>query len=117
MGGFPGGSVVIIMYVCSVASTVCDPMDCRPPGFSVHGISQARILEWVALSSSRGSSKPEMEPMPAALQVDALLVPANAGDANSIPGPGRSHMPTCVRVTKLTGHNYRACAREPGKHN
>ena len=31
-------------------------MDCSPPGFSVHGISQARILEWVAFSSSSGSS-------------------------------------------------------------
>ena len=33
-------------------------MDCSPPDFSVHGISQARILEWVAISSSRGSSHP-----------------------------------------------------------
>ena len=36
----------------------CDPMDCSPPGFSVHGISQTRTLEWGALSSSRGSSWP-----------------------------------------------------------
>ena len=35
---------------------LCDPMDCRPPGSSVHGILQARILEWVAIPSSRGSS-------------------------------------------------------------
>ena len=33
-------------------------MDCSPPGFSVHGILQARVLEWVAISSSRGSSRP-----------------------------------------------------------
>ena len=33
-------------------------MDCSPPGSSVHGISQAKILEWVAISSSRGSSQP-----------------------------------------------------------
>ena len=39
-------------------STLCDPMDCSPPGFSVHGILQARILEWVAMLSSRGSSWP-----------------------------------------------------------
>ena len=38
--------------------TLCDPMDCRLPGSSVHGILQARILEWVALPSSRGSSWP-----------------------------------------------------------
>ena len=36
----------------------CDPMDCSPPGFSVPGISQARILEKVAISFSRGSSQP-----------------------------------------------------------
>ena len=34
----------------------CDPMDCSPPGSSVHGILQAEILEWVAMPSSRGSS-------------------------------------------------------------
>ena len=38
--------------------TLCDPMDCSLPGFSVHGILQARILEWVAFPSSRGSSQP-----------------------------------------------------------
>ena len=38
--------------------TLCDPMDCSPPGSSVHGIFQARILEWVAMPSSRGSSRP-----------------------------------------------------------
>ena len=36
--------------------TLCDPMDYSPPGSSVHGILQARILEWVAMSFSRGSS-------------------------------------------------------------
>ena len=38
--------------------TLCDPMDCSPPASSVHGIFQARILEWVAISFSRGSSRP-----------------------------------------------------------
>ena len=38
--------------------TLCDPMDCDPPGSSVHGILQATTLEWVAMSSSRGSSQP-----------------------------------------------------------
>ena len=40
----------------SVMSNSCDPMDCSPPGSSVHGIFQARILEWVAISYFRGSS-------------------------------------------------------------
>ena len=50
-----------VCVVCSVAQlcpTLCDPMDCSLPGFSVHGIFQARISEWVAISSSRGSSWP-----------------------------------------------------------
>ena len=38
--------------------TLCNPMDCSFPGFSAHGISQVSILEWVAISSSRGSSWP-----------------------------------------------------------
>ena len=37
--------------------TLCDPMNCSPTDFSVHGISQARILEWVAISFSRESSQ------------------------------------------------------------
>ena len=38
--------------------TLCEPRDCSPPSSSVHGISEARILEWVAISFSRGSSLP-----------------------------------------------------------
>ena len=41
--------------------TLCDPMDCSLPGSSVHGILQARILEWVAISSSRVSSQPRVK--------------------------------------------------------
>ena len=37
--------------------TLCDPMDCSPPGFSVHGILQARTLEWVAISFSMYNSQ------------------------------------------------------------
>ena len=37
---------------------LCNPMGCSPPGSSVHGILQARIWEWVAMPSSRGSSQP-----------------------------------------------------------
>ena len=51
-------------YVClctqsfQLCPTLCVPMDCSPPGSLVHGILQARILEWVAMPSSRGSSWP-----------------------------------------------------------
>ena len=44
------------MRACSVVSD-CDPMDYSPPGSSVYGILQARILEWVAICFSRGSSQ------------------------------------------------------------
>ena len=44
--------------VAQSCPTVCNPMDCSPPGSSVHGIFQARVLEWVAISFSRGSSQP-----------------------------------------------------------
>ena len=44
--------------VAQSCPTLCDPMDCSLPGFSVHGIFQARILEWVAISFSRRSSQP-----------------------------------------------------------
>ena len=44
--------------VAQSCPTLCDPVDCSLPGFSVHGIFQARILEWVTISFSRGSSRP-----------------------------------------------------------
>ena len=52
--------------------TLCDPMDCRLPGSTIHGIFQARVLEWVAISFSRGSSQPRIEPRSPALEADAL---------------------------------------------
>ena len=47
-------------------------MDYSPPGYSVHGIFQARILEWVAISFSRGSSQPWIKPGSPTLQADSL---------------------------------------------
>ena len=51
-------SLFLKSEVAQPCPTLCDPMDCSPPGSSVHGILQARILEWVAISFSRGSSQP-----------------------------------------------------------
>ena len=48
----------IFVLVTKLCPTLCDPMDHSPPGFSVHGISQARRLEWVTILFSRGSSNP-----------------------------------------------------------
>ena len=53
--------VCVCVCVCAVIQscpTLCDPVDYSPPGSSVHGILQARNLEWVAITSSRGSSQP-----------------------------------------------------------
>ena len=44
--------------VTRLCLTLYDPMDCRLPGFFIHGIFQARVLEWAATSFSRGSSQP-----------------------------------------------------------
>ena len=52
--------------------TLCDPMDSSPPGFSVHGILQARILAWVAMPSSGVSSR-------ARIETASLMSPALAG--------------------------------------
>ena len=58
--------------------TLCDPIDCSLPGFSVHGILQVRILEWVAILSSRAPSWPGIEPASLALspawQANSLLL-------------------------------------------
>ena len=53
--------------------TLCNPMNCNPPGSSVHGILQARILEWVAISFSRVTSQPRDRAWETALQADSLL--------------------------------------------
>ena len=75
--------------------TLCDPMDCSPPGSSVHGILQARILEWVAMPSSRGSSKPRDQTVSSvapALQMGSLPLTAPAGSL-PLAAPGS---PECV---------------------
>ena len=59
-------------FSCQVVFNSCDPMDCSPPGFSVHGILQERILQWIAISFSRESSHPGIEPGSPALQADSL---------------------------------------------
>ena len=57
----------VTAYICCAellqsCPTLCDPMDCSLPGSSVHRVLQARILEWVPIPSSRGSSQPVIKP-------------------------------------------------------
>ena len=49
-------TLYVKVLVAQLCPTLCDPMDCSPTDSSIHGISQARILEWVAISFSRESS-------------------------------------------------------------
>ena len=64
--------------------TLCNPMDCSPPGSSVHGILQARILEWVVMPSSRGPSQPR----------DGTQVPCIAGGSLLAELPGKPQKAT-----------------------
>ena len=52
---FPGGPVAAAAKSLQSCPTLCDPIDISPPGTSVPGILQARVLEWVAISFSRSS--------------------------------------------------------------
>ena len=62
-------NLCLVVLLCPA---LCDFMDCSPPGFSVHGILQARILKWVAIPFCRGSSQPRYQTRSSALQVDSL---------------------------------------------
>ena len=81
------GCVCVCVQSCP---TLCNPMDCNPPGFSVHGISQARILEWVAISYARESSQPRD-------QTCVSVPPALAGGSLP-PGPTDCH---CIDAVLL----------------
>ena len=58
--------------VAQLCPTLCDPVDCNLQGSTVHGILQARVLEWVAIVFSRGLPNPGIEPGSPALEADAL---------------------------------------------
>ena len=51
--------------------TLCDPMNCSPPGFSVHRILQARTLEWIAIPFSGKLPNPGIKPWSLASQADS----------------------------------------------
>ena len=70
--------------VAKLCPTFCDPADCSPPGSSVHGILQARALEWVAISFSRGPSLLRDWTVSPTSQTDSLLLSPREG-------PGHKH--------------------------
>ena len=81
------------VHCCFVAKsclTLCDPMDWSPPGSSVHGILQRRILEWVAFPPPGSLLHPGIEPV-------SLASPALAGGFFTTLSPGK---PSCVLMVK-----------------
>ena len=72
MGSYSYSMKVKVLVVQLCLTFFCDPMNCSPPASSAHGILQERILEWVAIPFSSGSSPPRIEPGSPALQADSL---------------------------------------------
>ena len=72
--------------VTKLCLTLCNAMNCSPPGFFVHGISQARLLKWVATSFSRGSTQPR----------DETCVSFLADRLFTIEPPGKPH--SCIKL-------------------
>ena len=97
-----------ICCCCSVAKscpTLSDPMDCSLPGSSVHGIIQAKILEWVAILSSRGHLlNPGMEPASPAWQAGSLQ-PSHL-ESPSVGGPQLSSPNLEFVEILVSAHTY-----------
>ena len=81
-----------LLLLFSHKAMFADPMDCTPPGFSVHGISQARVLEWVAISFSGGYFSPRDGTQPPAL-AGGLLSTQPPGKHSTIPRAKISLLP------------------------
>ena len=99
-------NVCLVVQSCP---TLCDPMDCRLPGSSVHRILQARILEWVVMPSSRGSSQSRIEPRSRALQVDSLLSEPAGKPKNT--GVGSLSLLQGIMLTQESNQGLLHCRR------
>ena len=78
--------------------TVCDPMDCGPPAFSVHGISQARIVGWITISFSKGSSHPGIKPVSPVL-AGGFFASEPPGKPKSNYTPKKKHRMMCLQAS------------------
>ena len=98
----------ITISVSQSCLTLCDPLDCSPPGCSVHGISQATALEWVVISFSREFPDPGIEP----------VSPALAGGFFTTEPPGYPKHTTWWNVgPSLIVQGRRCCSGSPGLNN
>ena len=83
---------VVVVELLSCVQLFCNPMDYSPPGSFVHGISQARLLEWVTISFSRGSSHPR----------DQTQVPWLAGRFFTTEPPGKPLSFVCLLIEEVS---------------
>ena len=84
--------IIVVVYSLSGVQLFSDPMDCSLPGSSVHGVCQARLLEWVPISFSRGSSRPK----------DQIHISCTAGIFFTAEPPGKPgiKLPLCKCLRK-----------------
>ena len=68
----------VFVSVTQLCLALCNPMDCSPPGSSIHGTLQARILQWVAIPLSKNLHDSESNPRSPVLQADSLLLENSA---------------------------------------
>ena len=88
--------------VAQSCPALCDPMDCSPPGSSVHLISQARLLEWTAISFSRGSSRPRDQTQVCLPQWQVLYHLSHQGSPSKHLKSFRSELSYCAhQLTRL----------------
>ena len=78
------------MQACSVMPDLCEPIDYSLPGSSVHGIFQTRILEWVAIASSRDLPNP-------GIKLTSTVSPALVGGSFTTEPPGKPKY--CYKIT------------------
>ena len=102
----------------SSCPTLCDPMDCSPPGSSVHGILQARVLEWVAMSFSRGSSRPRDQTQVSCLagrfftdwaKTDIWIHPSPPLTAWKTLGKSVSYRESVCQMCSVYAHSLQSC--------
>ena len=84
MPGIIKSYIKVKVLVAQLSLTLCDPMDCSPPGSSVHSSLQARILEWVALPLTGDLPDPGIEPRFLALQAGSLPSEPTLSNCNPI---------------------------------
>ena len=89
--------------VAKSCPTLCNPMYCSLPGSSVHGILQARILDWIAIPSPEDLLNPEVKPGSPVLQADSLLSEPPGKPCKSKYSPSfSSFLSTCLSFCLLT---------------